>query len=288
MKKLFGAAAIVAAAILGSCSNAPKGNLQTDIDTLSYAIGMSQSQGLKPYLAMRMGVDTTKMDKFYQGLIDGAKAGDNKDKAAYFAGVQIGQQIANQMLKGINYELSGNDSTEVADLQNLLAGFIAAVKGENTAFTLEEAATLAQTKMQEVKKQHMLEQYADWKNQCEEYFAKVAKQDSIQTLPSGVMYKVLVAGTGAVPADTSSVKVNYEGKLIDGTIFDSSYKRGEATTFRCNQVIAGWTEALTHMPVGSTWEVYIPQEMAYGERESGLIKPFSSLIFKIELLGIEK
>ena len=99
---------------------------------------------------------------------------------------------------------------------------------------------------------------------------------------------MLVEGNGEIPADTSRVKVNYEGKLINDTIFDSSYKRGQASTFRCNQVIPGWTKALTHMPVGSTWMVYIPQEQAYAEREAGKIKPFSCLTFKIELIEIEK
>jgi FKBP-type peptidyl-prolyl cis-trans isomerase FklB len=84
------------------------------------------------------------------------------------------------------------------------------------------------------------------------------------------------------------VKVHYEGRLSDGTVFDSSYERGEPVTLRANQVIKGFTEALVHMPVGSTWEVYIPQEMAYGEREQRQIKPFSPLIFKIELISLGK
>jgi FKBP-type peptidyl-prolyl cis-trans isomerase len=84
------------------------------------------------------------------------------------------------------------------------------------------------------------------------------------------------------------VKVNYEGRTINGKVFDSSYKRNAPVTLRANQVIKGWTEALTHMPVGSVWEVYIPENLAYGEREQGDIKPFSTLIFKIELLSIEK
>jgi FKBP-type peptidyl-prolyl cis-trans isomerase FklB len=102
-----------------------------------------------------------------------------------------------------------------------------------------------------------------------------------------VQYKVLTAGKGAIPTASQKVKVNYEGRTVDGTVFDSSYKRGKPTDFRCDQVIKGWTDALTHMPVGSTWEVYIPQQLAYGERGAGNdIKPFSMLIFKIELLEI--
>ena len=104
-----------------------------------------------------------------------------------------------------------------------------------------------------------------------------------------MQYKIIKEGNGAVPTDSSKVKVNYKGTLIDGTQFDSSYDRKEPTTFRANQVIKGWTEALTMMPVGSKWELYIPQDLAYGARESGgQIKPFSTLIFEVELLSIEK
>ena len=105
---------------------------------------------------------------------------------------------------------------------------------------------------------------------------------------SGLQYKIIKEGNGAIPTDSSKVKVNYKGTLIDGTQFDSSYDRKEPTTFRANQVIKGWTEALTMMPVGSKWELYIPQELAYGAREAGQIKPFSTLIFEVELVGIEK
>ena len=108
----------------------------------------------------------------------------------------------------------------------------------------------------------------------------------MKTRPCGVQYKVLGEGKGPKPTDEQTIKVNYEGKLIDGTIFDSSYKRNQPMTFKCNQVIKGWSEAIQEMPVGSTWEIYIPQELAYGAREAGQIKPFSALIFKVELLEI--
>jgi FKBP-type peptidyl-prolyl cis-trans isomerase FklB len=104
-----------------------------------------------------------------------------------------------------------------------------------------------------------------------------------------LQYKVITEGKGEKPSASSNVKVNYRGTLIDGTEFDSSYSRNEPATFRANQVIAGWTEALQLMPVGSKWMLYIPQELAYGSREAGdLIKPFSALIFEVELLSIEK
>ena len=283
------AAALAAAMTMGSCQQgAPKAHLETEIDTLSYAIGVANTQGLKDYLVMRLGVDSTEMGNFIKGLIEGARAGDDKGKAAYYAGIQIGQQVSNQMVKGLNYELTGNDSTDMVSVDNFLAGFIEAVKGENTLYSVEEAGRVAQEKIQAVKTQLKEKTFAENKAAGEEYIANMAKEDGVQALPSGVLYKVLTEGNGEIPADTSRVKVHYEGTLIDGTVFDSSYKRGDATTFRCNQVIKGWTEALTHMPVGSTWMVYIPQELAYADRETGLIKPFSALTFKIELISIEQ
>ena len=288
MKKFSILAAVALAAIMGSCTNGtPTANLKDDVDTLSYAIGLAQTQGLKDYLTMRMGVDTTYIDEFIKGLNEAANAGDNKKKAAYYAGLQIGQQVSQQMIKGINYEVFGDDSTRTISLKNFMAGFISGTTGKNGLMTVDEAAATAQTKMQEVKEKFMAEKFGDWKKQCEDYMAEVAKKEGIQELGDGVYYEVITEGKGAIPADTSRVSVNYEGKLLNDTIFDSSYKRGEPAKFRCNQVIPGWTKALTKMPVGSTWMVYIPQEQAYGEREAGKITPYSCLIFKIELLGIE-
>ena len=131
MKKLF-IAAVMAVAAMGmtSCGNStPKPNLKTDVDTLSYAMGLSQTQGLKEYL-VQMDIDTTYIDAFVKGLNEGANAGDDKKKAAYFAGVNIGQQISNRMVKGINHEIFGEDSTKTISLKNFMAGFITGVTGK--------------------------------------------------------------------------------------------------------------------------------------------------------------
>ena len=137
-----------------------------------------------------------------------------------------------------------------------------------------------------VKARELEKTYGPNKVAGEKFLAENAKKEGVKTLANGVQYKVIKEGTGAIPTDTSLVKVHYEGRLINDSIFDSSYKRGEPTTFRANQVIKGWTEALCHMPAGSVWEVYIPQDQAYGEREQNIIKPFSALIFKIELIEV--
>lgn len=289
MKKFtfVAAMAIAAASIVASCGNSTssKPNLKNDVDTLSYAMGMAQTQGLKQYLA-QMEIDTTYMDAFIKGLNEGANAGDDKKKAAYYMGIQIGQQISNRMVKGINHELFGEDSTKTISLKNFMAGFIQGVKGKKGLMTVEQAGQVAQMKMMSIKAKNMEEQYGPLKKKGEEWMATNAKKPGVKTLPSGVQYKVIKVGAGQMPKDTSVVKVNYEGRLIDGTVFDSSYKNGQPVTLRANQVIKGWTEALVHMPAGSVWEVYIPQELAYGDREQGQIKPYSPLVFKIELISV--
>jgi len=288
MKKFtFAAIAAVAAVMISSCGNStPRASLKNEVDTMSYAIGMAQTQGLKEYLVGSLDIDTAYMDDFIKGLNEGANAGDNKKKAAYYAGIQIGQQIANRMVKGINHEVYGDDSTKTISLKNFMAGFISGTTGKKALMTVDSAQMVAQRLIQSIKAKELEKTYGPNKEAGEKFLAANAKKDGVVTLPSGVQYKVIKEGTGAIPSDTSLVKVNYEGRLINDSIFDSSYKRGEPTTFRANQVIKGWTEALCHMPAGSVWEVYIPQDLAYGEREQNIIKPFSALIFKIELLEV--
>jgi FKBP-type peptidyl-prolyl cis-trans isomerase FklB len=288
MKKItFAAIAAVAAVMIASCgNNTPRASLKTDVDTLSYALGMSQTQGLKEYLVGSLEMDTAYMADFIKGLNEGANAGDNKKKAAYYAGIQIGQQISNRMLKGINHEVFGDDSTKTISLKNFMAGFVSGTTGKKGLMTVDSAQQVAQRLISVVKARELEKTYGPNKVAGEKFLAENAKKEGVKTLANGVQYKVIKEGTGAIPTDTSLVKVHYEGRLLNDTIFDSSYKRGEPTMFRANQVIKGWTEALCHMPEGSVWEVYIPQELAYGEREQGDIKPFSALIFKIELLEV--
>ena len=288
MKKLtiVAAMAIVAAGFTACGNGTPKANLKSDVDSMSYAIGMAQTQGLKEYLVDRLGVDTANIGEFIKGLNEGVNAGDNKKKAAYYAGIQIGQQISNQMVKGINHEVFGDDSTKSISLKNFMAGFVSGTTGKQGLMTIEQAQTVAQAKMQEIKAREMEKTYGSNREEGEKFLAANAKKEGVKTLESGVQYRVIKEGTGAVPADTSLVKVHYEGRLLNDSVFDSSYKRGEPITLRCNQTIKGWTDAMIHMPAGSVWEVYIPQDLAYGEREQGIIKPFSVLVFKIELLEV--
>ena len=282
------AAVAIAVATMMSCGNNPKPSLKSDVDTLSYAIGMSQSQGLMDYLANAKGVDTTYIAEFLQGVNDGANAGDDKKKAAYFAGIEIGQQIANNMMKGLNYNLFGDDSTQTVSLNNFMAGFVSGVTGKNSKMTVAEADSTAQVLFERIKAKSQEKQFGANKAEGEKFLAANAKKEGVKTLPCGVQFKVLKEGNGAIAADTSIVVVNYEGRLLDGTVFDSNKSHGdEPATFRVGQVIKGWQEALKAMPAGSEWEIYIPQELAYGANQQGNIPPFSTLIFKVELVEVK-
>ena len=130
------------------------------------------------------------------------------------------------------------------------------------------------------------EKFGEYKKQNEDFLASNKSKEGVQTTESGLQYKVIKTGNGEKPADNSRVKVNYKGSLIDGTEFDSS--KDKPVTMSIRNVIKGWQEALKMMPVGSKWELYIPQELAYGARQQSKIKPFSTLIFEVELVGIEK
>lgn len=279
----------IAAATFSSCGNssAPKADLKTDVDSMSYAIGYVQSQYMRQAIEQGQVIDTTYMDEFVKGVNEGVNAGDDKKKAAYIIGLQVGQQISGQLLKGINNEVYGGDSTKTISLKNLLAGFITGVTGKKGIMTPETANMVAQTKMQEIKTKTMAKQYGANKAAGERFLAANKKKPGVVTLPSGLQYKVIKEGKGAIPTDTTQVKVQYEGRTIDGQVFESSYKSDGPITMTPKQMIPGWTEALTHMPEGSVWEVYIPQNLAYGERQAGdKIKPFSALIFKIELVKV--
>ena len=288
MRKLsFAAVVAVAAAMFVSCGNStPKASLKSDIDTVSYAMGVMQGQSLKEYLSRGLGIDSAYMDEFIRGLNVGVNSGDDKKKAAYYAGIQIGQQISNQMVKAINRDLFGEDSTKSISMKNLMAALVAGITDEKTMMTPEQAQQVWQIKSQAIKATAMEAQYGANKKAGEKYLADYAKKEGVKKLDGGVLYRVIKEGNGPMPKDTSMVRVHYEGKTIDGKVFDSSYERKQPLTLRANQVIPGWTEALTHMPVGSVWEVVIPQDKAYGDRETPQIKPFSTLIFKIELLGL--
>ena len=294
MKKVLFIAAVAIATGVSSCAQAPKAELKTEIDSLSYAIGLSRSQqGLTQFLEQQ-GVDSAQYSNFLKGVLEGAKSADISEKMAYSVGMQIGQMISVNWYESINHELFGNDSTKTINKEDMLAGFFAGVTGKGRAMDPIIASTYTDDKMKSVKEASLLERFGENKAAGEKFLEENKAKEGVVTTESGLQYKVITEGKGQVPTDVDRVKVHYKGTLIDGTEFDSSYSRKDKdgnpqpSTFRANQVIKGWTEALTMMPIGSKWELYIPQELAYGSQDTGTIPPFSTLIFEVELLSIEK
>jgi len=252
--------------------------LNTTADSVSYAAGMSLTNGLMPFLQQQYGLDETFMDDFLRGFEEAIRAKVDNATKAYGAGISIAAMLEDRMVPGVTEEFKDSDSPIQHDL--LVQGFIASLKKDTTFFQQEAAETLMRTTRDAVK--HAKEEAA--KEEGRKFLAENATKEGVKTLPSGLQYKVLREGTGKVADVNDEVVVKYEGRLIDGTVFDSSYERNPQTSkFRPNQVIKGWTEALSMMPEGSKWELYIPENLAYGERQAGKIPAFSTLIFTVEV-----
>ena len=256
-------------------------------DIFSFHIGRANTNGLKQYLMQRMGVEAAYMDAFLEGFDVGEMGEAEKRMKARLAGMEIRSQVEQQVMPGISKQM--NDSVNLLNKTEFLRGFRAGIKGEEVpGVSMDSTQTLVQKQMAYYTKTNLERKYGANRKAGEEFLKANGKKKDVVTLPSGLQYKVITKGEGEIPTATQKVKVHYRGTLIDGTEFDSSYKRNQPATFGCNQVIKGWTEALTMMPVGSKWELYIPYQLAYGERESGKIPPFSCLLFEVELLEIVK
>ena len=195
-----------------------------------------------------------------------------EEKISYALGANIGESfkqqgievVMDQFIKGFNDGKNGQNKFTQAEMEQIFNEFQKMMQQKQMSMVDEEKAKGAA------------------------FLAENKKKEGVIETPSGLQYKVVKMGTGAKPSATDKVKVHYHGTLLDGTVFDSSVQRGEPITFGLNQVIAGWTEGVQLMPVGSKFIFYIPSNLAYGDRAAGSIKPGSTLIFEVELLDIEK
>ena len=250
-----------------------------DGNTFSYALGVAQGASLKQYLIQREGIDSAYVKYAIEAMNAKLSDSDRKQKVAYAAGLRIAE-MNERNLPMFNKNATGKEDSVYTSLAEFQRGLSAVALGQATTLTADSAM-------------HVVEQ--QFKYQQETYkAANLAwlqankKLKGVQTLPSGLQYRVLTEGHGPVATDSTEVEVHYEGSLIDGKVFDSSYKRNKPATFRPNQVIKGWREALTKMPEGSVWNLYIPAELGYGERGSGQDIPGNStLIFKVEVLKVK-
>ena len=193
------------------------------------------------------------------------------DKISYAIGLRMGQNLMG----------SGVTSLEYADLA---AGIKDVLEKNQPQISYQEAQQVLGKFFSELEEKIA----GEAKAAGEAFLAENAKREGVKVTESGLQYEVLEATIGQKPKATDKVRVHYEGTLIDGTVFDSSYKRGESITFGLNQVIKGWTEGLQLMSIGSKYKLYLPYQLAYGERGAGAnIPPYAALIFTVELLGIE-
>ena len=192
------------------------------------------------------------------------------DKFSYGLGMGIGQNLLSMGVQDMNVE-----------------DFVKGLKDVLTGAKPEMSHSEAQTVVNEHFRKLAEEAYTQNKAGGEAFLAENAKKEGVTVLPSGLQYEVITAGNGKKPSATDRVQCHYEGTLIDGTIFDSSIKRGEPAVFGVNQVIKGWVEALQLMQEGAKWRLYIPYDMAYGEHGAGeMIPPYSALIFDVELIKV--
>lgn len=200
------------------------------------------------------------------------------DSASYAIGVLVGNQNKQQLK-------STPDSGQNFNLDLLAIAFEKQLKGEETKMTSEQANTFIQGYFKKLS----AKEGSKNKEEGEAYLTKNKEKEGVKTTASGLQYEIIKEGTGPKPKADDQVKVDYTGTTIDGKVFDSSVQRGKPATFGVGQVIPGWTEALQLMPVGSKWKIYIPSNLAYGERGAGKdIGPNSTLIFEVELLDIVK
>lgn len=319
----LGAIAIAAASCTGGAGVSTNVPLKSEGDTLAYAYGSAiAEQGIVQYLAqaglvqdtaevrfsynyqiqaeqdqakkqslakeMTAKIDsiskanTKNLSEFLAGVNEAFNAADSKN--ARMQGIQIGTQLK-QMADGFS-KTAFDGTDEKLNKEAVLAGLAATLKKEKAI--VENPAMVVETKMRTIQENKTKAEFGDYIKENEKFLAENKSKEGVVTLPSGLQYKIVKEGTGAKPTPADRVTVHYHGTLIDGTVFDSSVDQGKPATFGVTQVIPGWTEALQLMPVGSKWILYIPADLGYGARATGNIKPYSTLIFEVELLSIDK
>ena len=247
--------------------------LKNQNDSVNYAFGYLNGDEVARYVLLMDSTGQLTKD-FIININKGLKS-KVKNPQIVNMGEQIGKNIKAQEAQG----LIGEPSL-ATDFALIKQGFINGLLGD-TVMTGEQAGEYIQTTMNNIK-------YGTVKEDGEKFLTENALKEGVTVTESGLQYEVLKMGKGKKPAATDRVKVHYHGTLTDGTVFDSSVERGEPIVFGLNQVIKGWTEGVQLMPVGSKFRFYIPQELGYGAQNAGSIPPYSTLIFEVELLGIEK
>lgn len=267
-------------AVKGTCpEQSAEVELANFFDSINYVFGALNAQQLKQQLAMSDTVtpEEEQLSVLVKAINKGLKT-KVYSPACYIGGRQLGLSI-----RKVEQDSTGFLDFDVpVEFDIFFQGMINGLHEYDEMMSYEEADKF-------VRELSLNKQFGDWRKQNEKWIADNAKKEGVQTTESGLQYKVIAEGQGDKPATIDTVQVHYEGRLINDTVFDSSYKRGEPISFPVDGVIAGWTEALQLMSPGAEYELYIPWNLAYGEQGShGVIQPYSTLIFNVKLLKVTK
>lgn len=254
-------------------------------DSLSMAYAIANAEGFSGYLQETAGFDSVQVLKVLDA-IEETVALTSENDLARSVGVNIGMQVVDNIFPMIEKEFFADSADFNRD--NFFAAFFASMRGEDLLLDEMEAGAIMRREGEKIYESKMEANYGDNKAAGLAFLEANKAVEGVKVTPSGLQYLVLKEGKGANPTATSVVKVHYHGTLIDGTVFDSSVNRGTPAEFPLNQVIAGWTEGLQLMNKGAKYRFFIPQELGYGGQDRGVIKPFSVLIFDVELLDIVK
>ena len=259
-------------------------------DSLSYALGRGYSgnrQSVQDIL-LEAGADSAFVDKFLEGLRDAMT--DDPAALAYSIGYQSGIDLRSGILEPASNVAFGRDSTRELSVHNFLAGFFGELYGkqdfkvEGKALTQATAGDFANDLLARLSDKNFRKAYAKERKAAEDFMAAKAQEPDVCALDGGVLYRVIKPGSGPHPTDGNVVTFHYEGRFIDGTVFD---KESQPETIGVKELIMGFAIALKAMPLGAKWEIYIPWQSAYGAQGTDDVPPFSTLIYKVELLNFE-
>ena len=247
---------------------------EVDSKTYSVALGIQEGGSLRQYLMNQRGVDGAYVDKAAAAMLLDPNTPEAKEIMAKAAGLEIARIAYERIRPTVNKENTGSEDGNYLDMDLFVKTLRDMTVSAEVPYTADSVR-----KILAKQKEYASEQY---KKRNEKWLAENALKDSVVTTGTGLQYKILRQGEGPVASDTSHIEVNYEGRLIDGTVFDSSFKRGESVVMQPTQVILGFRQALTLMPEGSRWEIYIPASLGYGADGAGPIPANSTLIFILD------
>ena len=279
-KSLLMASAAAVAVLMASCSNKGNDELNNSDDSLSYAYGVGYGSHIsEQYLEGANEGD--KYDALMKGIEEGIK-GDSIMKY-YVVGLQIGDELRQESENGLM-----NDSTLKLDKDKVFFALKKAIAKEELKMTKEQSGEVIQEIVRKKLEAASISKYGDYKKQQEAFLTTNGKREGVVTTESGLQYKIVKAGNGAKPTLNDIAVVYYKGTLTDGTEFDSTEKHGgKPAEMPLASLIPGWKEALQLMPAGSKWKIYIPSNLGYGSNDMGTIKPYSTLVFEVELLEVK-